>query len=79
MDTQPFAARECRSRSRRLNPIPPEQRLAVGVETAANLLSISRRHLYELIAEDRLVSAKIGARRVILVAEIERFLAEGTR
>jgi excisionase family DNA binding protein len=70
---------ERRQRNRRANPVPPAERLALDVQSAADMLSTSRRHLYDLIAEGRLASTKIGLRRVIPRSEIERLLAEGTR
>lgn len=63
-------------RNRRPNPLPPEQRIAVDVETAADMLSISRRHIYELIAAGDLTTAKVGARRLVRIAEIQRYLTE---
>lgn len=66
-----------RRRQRRANPVAPEQRLAVDIEAAARLLSVSRRTIYKLITEGRLVTLKIGARRVISRVEIERLLAAG--
>jgi excisionase family DNA binding protein len=51
-------------------------RLAYSIDETARLLSISRRHVYELIAEGRLVGRKLGARRVIPRREIDALLAE---
>ena len=65
-------------RNRRANPVPLAERLALDMQSAADMLSTSRRHLYDLIAEGRLVTTKIGLRRVIARSEIERLLAEGT-
>lgn len=69
------------SRRRRPNPIPPEQRDVVDVETTANLLDISRRTIYALIATGELQSVKVRARRLIPRRAreelIERLLAEG--
>jgi excisionase family DNA binding protein len=69
-------ARE-RRRQRRNNPVAPEQRLAVDVDGAAHLLSVSRRTIYKLITDGQLATLKIGARRLIARSEIERLLAAG--
>ncbi len=63
-------------RARRANPVPPENRIAVDVVTAADMLSVSRRHLYQLISAGDLATAKVGSRRLVRVAEIERFLVQ---
>lgn len=70
------AGQSAPSRARRENRIPVEERLAVDMQTAADLLSCSRRHLYDLIAEQRITSVKIGRLRMITRAELKRFLAE---
>jgi excisionase family DNA binding protein len=67
-----------RRRTRRPNPVPPRERLAVPVDVAADLLSCSRRHLYDLITEGQLVTIKVGRRRLVPRAELERLLAKGT-
>jgi excisionase family DNA binding protein len=51
-----------------------DDRLAYSIDEAARLLSISRRHLYDLISKGRLTSCKLGARRVITRSELERLL-----
>ena len=70
-----------RQRNRRANPIPPEQRDAVDVETTANLLGVSRRTIYKLISTGELQSVKVRGRRLIPRRAreqlIERLLAEG--
>jgi excisionase family DNA binding protein len=63
------------ARKRRVNPIPPEQRHALDMQSAADMLSCSRRHLYDLIAEGAIATSMIGAHRVIARTEIERLLA----
>ena len=71
------------SRRRRPNPIPPEQRDAVDVETTANLLGVSRRTIYKLISTGELQSIKVRGRRLIPRRTrkqlIERLLAEGAK
>lgn len=53
-----------------------EQRdlLAVSVAEAARRLSLSVRTVSSLVARKELPSRKIGRRRVICVADLERFL-----
>ena len=74
---------KARTRQRRHNPIPPEQRDAVGVETTANLLGVSRRTIYKLISTGDLQSVKVCGRRLIPRCAreqlIERLLAEGAK
>lgn len=69
---------DAKPRNRRTNPVPPEQRLGLDMQNGADMLSVSRRQLYDLIAEGRIKTVKIGLRRVIPRSEIERLLAEGT-
>ena len=54
--------------------LPP---LAVNLDEAGRLLGgICRRSVEHLIARQQLASLKIGDRRLVRVAEIERYLAE---
>jgi excisionase family DNA binding protein len=55
---------------------PHPTALAYSVDEASRVLGVSRRTVYELIAEGRIRSAKLYARRLITRAELERFLAE---
>jgi excisionase family DNA binding protein len=50
------------------------ERLAVGVETAAEMLSVCSKTIRNLIACKQLPSKKIGRRRVIRVCDLEAFL-----
>jgi excisionase family DNA binding protein len=50
-------------------------KLALSIEQACQALTISRPTLYELIGADRLRTVRAGRRRLVPVAEIERFLA----
>jgi excisionase family DNA binding protein len=50
--------------------------LAYSVDEAADLIGVSRRTLYELIAERRLVSLKLRGRRLITRSALERLLTE---
>jgi len=54
-------------------PLP----LAYDIATASRVSSIGRTRLYELIAQGRLATSKIGKRRVILAASLRTLLAEG--
>ena len=48
--------------------------LAVGVAEAARRLGVSPRTVATLVSQKELPSRKIGRRRVICVADLERFL-----
>jgi excisionase family DNA binding protein len=50
-------------------------RLAVPPAEAARLASLSRTKLYEILGTGELKSFKVGARRLIRIAELERWLA----
>lgn len=52
------------------------RRLAVNPVEAAERAGITRTAVFELIRTGRLASLKIGRRRLILVAELERFLTD---
>ncbi len=51
-------------------------RLAVGIDDAACMLSVSRRHVYDLFELGKLSNFKSGRRRLIRVSELERYIAE---
>jgi len=73
------AAKYPNGTTRRKRPREPHPAaLAYSIDEAAHVLGVSRRTIYELIAEGRLRSAKLYARRLIPRAELERLLAEGT-
>lgn len=48
-------------------PYVPEGRIAVDVETAAEMLGVSRGALYPLVMAGDVPSFKIGRRRLVLV------------
>lgn len=50
--------------------------LAYSVDEAANLIGVSRRTLYQLIAERRLNSIKLRGRRLITRSALEQLLAD---
>jgi excisionase family DNA binding protein len=49
--------------------------LALSVSDTARAIGVSRATLYVLFAERKLKSLKVGKRRLVERAEIERFLA----
>ena len=51
----------------------PEEKLLVGREEAAEMLSISRRSLDYLLAQKRLTFRRIGTRVLIPVSDLRRF------
>lgn len=50
--------------------------LLVSVPEAGRRLSVGRSTVLELVASGRLGSVKVGARRLVPVIELERFVAE---
>jgi hypothetical protein len=50
--------------------------LAVSIADAVRMSGLSRASLYRAIAAKRLIARKHGARTVLLVEEVERFLRE---
>ena len=53
---------------------PDNSKLAYSITEAANAISIGRSKLYELIAEGRIETRKIGKRTVIPAASLHRLL-----
>ena len=53
------------------------QPLAYDVATASRISTIGKTRLYELMAENRLESRRIGRRRVILADSLRALIAEG--
>jgi excisionase family DNA binding protein len=49
--------------------------LALSVLDAARAIGVSRATLYIMIGQRKLKSLKVGKRRLIEIAEVERFLA----
>jgi excisionase family DNA binding protein len=49
--------------------------LALSVSGAARAIGVSRATLYVLFAQHKLKSLKVGKRRLVERAEVERFLA----
>ena len=52
----------------------PDHKFAYSIEEAAELLSIKRDSLYELIQSDKLGSFKVGTRRLIAHRHLEAFI-----
>jgi excisionase family DNA binding protein len=53
--------------------LPPAEKLLVGREEAAEMLSISRRAIDYLIAQKQLTFRRIGSRVLIPVSDLKRF------
>ncbi len=52
-------------------------RLAVSVPRAGRLADVSARLIRKLVMEGRLPSCRVGRRRLILVADLQRLLEAG--
>lgn len=59
-------------------PLPPAERLALRVDEAAALLSISRSQAYQLIAEKKLPHVRVGESVRVPRAALEAWLEEQT-
>lgn len=57
-----------------MNTPTTETKFAYSIEEAAELLSIKRDSLYELIHTKQLGSFKVGARRLIAHQQLEAFI-----
>lgn len=55
------------------------ERLSVSVEEAAEMLSIGRSSVFNLLNDGLLASLKVGKRRLIPVAELRAFLDRQAR
>lgn len=55
--------------------MPVEDRIAVDVETAAEMLGISRGALYPLVMSGDVPSFKIGRRRLVPIAGLREWAA----
>jgi excisionase family DNA binding protein len=54
------------------------KRLALSIREAEQASGLSRATLYRLIANGRLKTSKVGARRIITVGALETLLNEGS-
>jgi excisionase family DNA binding protein len=52
-----------------------EQRRAVSIVEAARICGLSRATVYRLIAQKKLITVKVGARRLVPLAAINALLA----
>ena len=59
--------------------LPIQQRRAVSIREAAQCCSLSRATIYRLIADGKLTTLKIGARRLVPVASIDALLNGGVQ
>ncbi|MHB1739149.1 MAG: excisionase family DNA-binding protein [Actinomycetes bacterium] len=57
-------------------PGPAPAPLAVSPRKAAGYLDVGHDAIYQLLRQGRLRSVKLGRRRLIPVAELQRFLAD---
>jgi excisionase family DNA binding protein len=55
------------------------KRLAFSIREAEQASGLSRATLYRLIASGRLMTLKIGARRLVTVGALEALLNEGSK
>jgi excisionase family DNA binding protein len=55
------------------------ERRALSIPEAARTCGLSRATLYRLIADGKLSTLKIGARRLVLVGAIDAFLSGGAK
>jgi excisionase family DNA binding protein len=51
------------------------ERLAYSVDEAAEVIGVSRDHIYDLLRASRLKSIKSGRRRLIIKGQLEAYLA----
>ncbi len=58
------------------NPSQQPPKLAVGIDHAAHILDVCRRHVYTLIENRELASFKSGRRRLVRVSELERYISD---
>ena len=57
--------------------IEKPQHLAYDLSTASRISSLGKTRLYELIAQGRLATTKIGKRRLIHAESLHRLIQEG--
>lgn len=59
-------------------PAAPSRPLAVSIDEAARLLSVSRDLVYDMVARRQLVAVRLGRRSVIPVRALEEILGHAT-
>ena len=57
-------------------PSPREPTLLLKVEDAARLLGVGRTTFFELISQGRIQTVRVGRRRLVVRAGLERFVEE---
>lgn len=57
--------------------IEKPQPLAYDITTASRVSSLGKTRLYELIEQGKLVSTKIGKRRLVIADSLHRLIQEG--
>jgi excisionase family DNA binding protein len=62
-----------------LTNISEEKRRALSIREAARTCGISRATVYRLIADSKLATLKIGARRLVTIAAIDALLSGGAK
>ncbi len=60
----------------RAKSVPVEPALLLKVEDAARLLGVGRTTLFELIGQGRIQTVRLGRRRLVVRAGLERFVEE---
>jgi excisionase family DNA binding protein len=61
------------------NNVEKEPRRALSIREAADVCGLSRATLYRFIAEGKLTTSKIGARRLVPVGAIDALLSGGEK
>ncbi len=61
------------------NNVEKQPRRALSIREAADACGLSRATLYRLIAEGKLTTSKIGARRLVPVGAIDALLSGGEK
>lgn len=61
-----------------ISPIPPDQRLLVSVEEAAQLASVSASTMYRYIQAGEIRSIKRGRVRRVIVASLREWIGQNT-
>ncbi|KAF2990150.1 helix-turn-helix domain-containing protein [Methylocystis sp. MJC1] len=57
--------------------IPPAQKIALRINEAAAMASLSRSTLYQLLKAGKLATVKVGGRRLVLRESLEALLRTG--
>lgn len=60
----------------RLNPIPPDQLVAVTPHAAGDLLGVRSEKVYAALASGDLKAYRVGVRKLVLVEDLKRWLRD---